>query len=219
MQDTKMRIYQKNIKRAFDFFVSLIALVILSPLVFIVAVLIKFRLGSPIIFKQERPGLNEKVFTMYKFRTMTNEVNSQGVPLPDSVRLTRFGKFLRSTSIDELPGLFNILMGHMSIIGPRPLLVRYLPYYSEAERKRHSVRPGLSGLAQISGRNTLNWEDRLKLDIRYVESVTFLSDVKIILKTIVKAFKREGVTVVDVATLKDLDVERGLHLENKSIND
>ncbi|MBP1934978.1 lipopolysaccharide/colanic/teichoic acid biosynthesis glycosyltransferase [Ammoniphilus resinae] len=163
---------------------------------------------------QKRPGLNEKIFTMYKFRTMTDERDENGELLPDSVRLTKFGRFLRSTSLDELPELFNILKGDMSVVGPRPLIIRYLPFYTENEKLRHSVRPGLSGLAQISGRNHLNWEERLATDIEYVTNISFYLDIKIILKTIIKAFKREGVVVIDKAPLKDLDVERRNSFDN-----
>jgi undecaprenyl phosphate N,N'-diacetylbacillosamine 1-phosphate transferase len=214
MNNSKGGIYRRFIKRPMDFILSLIAIIVLSSLILVIAVLVRTKLGSPVLFKQERPGLNEEIFMMYKFRTMTDERDKNGELLPDSVRLTRFGKLLRSTSLDELPELFNILKGDMSIIGPRPLLGRYLPYYTETERLRHSVRPGLSGLAQINGRNNLKWDSRLATDVEYVDNITFLLDLKIILKTILKAFKREGVTVVDQAPLKDLDVERRSLFEN-----
>ncbi|WP_071392705.1 sugar transferase [Bacillus tuaregi] len=214
MKNSKGGIYRRFIKRPMDFILSLIAIIVLSPVILVVAVLVRTKLGSPVLFKQERPGLNEEIFMMYKFRTMTDERDKNGTLLPDSVRLTRFGKLLRSTSLDELPELFNILKGDMSIIGPRPLLGRYLPYYTETERLRHSVRPGLSGLAQINGRNNLKWDSRLATDVEYVDNITFLLDLKIILKTIFKAFKREGVTVVDQAPLKDLDVERRSLFDN-----
>jgi lipopolysaccharide/colanic/teichoic acid biosynthesis glycosyltransferase len=190
----KKGIYEKFFKRPFDFIVSLIALILLLPILLIIALLIRIKLGSPIIFKQDRPGLNEKIFTLYKFRTMTNKRDEQGLLLSDKERLTKFGKFLRSTSIDELPGLINILKGNMSIVGPRPLLVEYLELYNNEQRKRHEVKPGLSGYAQINGRNTLSWEDKFKLDVIYVNNVTFRHDIKIILKTILKVMKREGIS-------------------------
>ena len=208
MNVSKGGLYRRFFKRPMDFLLSLMAIIVLSPVFLIVAVLVRTKLGSPVLFKQERPGLNEEIFFMYKFRSMTDERDARGELLPDSVRLTQFGKLLRSTSLDELPGLLNILKGDMSIIGPRPLLIRYLPYYTETEKIRHNVRPGLSGLAQINGRNTLNWKERLAFDVSYVNSVSLMLDMKIILKTIEKAFKREGITVVDLAPLRDLDVER-----------
>ncbi|MFA5577182.1 MAG: sugar transferase, partial [Tissierellaceae bacterium] len=161
--------YRKYLKRPMDLILSLIALVVLSPILILVAILVRVKLGSPVIFKQERPGLNEKVFVMYKFRTMTDERDEDGKLLPDSVRLTQFGRFLRSTSLDELPELWNILKGEMSIVGPRPLLVEYLPLYSEHQKRRHEIRPGLSGLAQVSGRNTISWEDKFDLDVEYID--------------------------------------------------
>ncbi|WP_280922266.1 sugar transferase [Ammoniphilus resinae] len=206
--------YRRFIKRPMDFLLSLIAIIVLSPVLLAVAILVRVKLGSPVLFMQKRPGLNEKIFTMYKFRTMTDERDENGELLPDSVRLTKFGRFLRSTSLDELPELFNILKGDMSVVGPRPLIIRYLPFYTENEKLRHSVRPGLSGLAQISGRNHLNWEERLATDIEYVTNISFYLDIKIILKTIIKAFKREGVVVIDKAPLKDLDVERRNSFDN-----
>ena len=177
-------IYARYIKRPMDFILSLIALIVLSPVLLVTALLVKIKLGSPVIFKQQRPGLNEKIFTMYKFRTMTDERDENGELLPDSVRLTRFGKFLRSTSLDELPELFNILKGDMSIVGPRPLLVEYLPHYTEEEQMRHSVRPGVTGLAQVNGRNNLRW-DRLQKDVEYVK-FEFSTRYKICLTTILK---------------------------------
>lgn len=186
-------IYKKLIKRPLDFIVSLTMLIVLSPLLIVVAFLVKNKLGSPVLFKQNRPGLNEKIFTMYKFRTMTEQRDEHGALLPDHIRLTRFGKLLRSTSIDELPELLNILKGDMSFIGPRPLLVEYLKFYNEEQRKRHNVRPGLSGLAQVSGRNSLSWEEKFDLDVKYVNNISFLGDVKIILLTIKKVFVKEGI--------------------------
>lgn len=195
-------IYRKYIKRPMDFILSFIAIVLLSPVLLIVALLVRIKLGSPVIFKQERPGLNEKIFTLYKFRTMTDKRDMFGQLLPDSIRLTKFGSFLRSTSLDELPELFNILKGEMSIVGPRPLLVQYLPLYDENQKRRHEVRPGLSGLAQISGRNDLSWEEKFKLDVEYVNNVGFIGDWQIILRTIKKVFIREGINSDDAATME-----------------
>lgn len=197
----KKGMYEKYFKKSFDFSVSLIALILLFPLLLIIAILIRVKLGSPIIFKQERPGLNEKIFTLYKFRTMTDKKNIQGLLLPDSERLTKFGKFLRSTSVDELPGLVNIIKGDMSLVGPRPLLVEYLELYDTEQRKRHEVRPGLSGYAQVNGRNALNWEDKFRLDVAYVNNVTFRHDIGIILKTILKVIKREGINSSNSVTV------------------
>lgn len=185
-----------------DFLLALIAIIVLSPVLLIVAILVKTKLGSPVIFKQERPGLNEKIFTMYKFRTMTDARDENGELLPDSVRLTKFGKFLRSTSLDELPELFNILKGDMSIIGPRPLLVQYLPLYNEHQKRRHEVRPGLSGLAQVNGRNAISWEEKFDLDVQYVDNVSFIGDWKIIFLTIKKVFVREGINSETAATME-----------------
>ena len=189
----KKGIYEKYFKRPFDLIVSLIAFVVLLPLLMIVALMVRVKLGRPVIFKQQRPGLNEKIFTLYKFRTMTDKKDDQGIILPDSERLTKFGKILRSTSIDELPGLLNILRGDMSLVGPRPLLVEYLKLYNAEQKKRHDVRPGLTGYAQINGRNEISWEDKFKLDLIYVKNVTFVKDVVIILKTVFKVVKREGI--------------------------
>lgn len=192
-KQSKIGIYERYIKRPLDFILSLVALVVLSLVFLIVALLVRTKLGSPIIFKQERPGKDGKVFMMYKFRTMTDKRDESGELLPDSVRLTRFGRILRSTSLDELPELVNILKGDMSIVGPRPLAVKYLPYYNDLENKRHLVRPGLSGLAQINGRNTTNWETRFSYDIEYIENISFLGDFKIVLKTIEKAIRRSDI--------------------------
>lgn len=201
MKNTK-GIYQRFIKRPMDLVLSLIAIVLLSPVFIIVAILVKTKLGSPVLFKQERPGLNEKIFNMYKFRTMTDERDKEGNLLPDSVRLTKFGKFLRSTSLDELPELFNILKGDMSVVGPRPLLVKYLPLYNEHEKRRHEVRPGLSGLAQVNGRNSICWEDKFNLDVYYVDNVKFIVDWKIIFMTIKKVFFREGINSETASTME-----------------
>ena len=186
--------YAKYVKRPLDFILSLIAIIILSPLLLIVAILVRIKLGKPVIFKQQRPGKNEKIFTLYKFRTMTDKIDENGNLLPDEQRLTKFGKALRSTSLDELPELWNILKGDMAIVGPRPLLVEYLPLYNEKQKLRHDVRPGLTGLAQISGRNAITWEEKFKDDLEYVNNITFIQDAKIILKTITKVFKREGIS-------------------------
>lgn len=186
--------YKKCIKRILDFTLSLIALIVLSPILLVVAILVRIKLGSPVIFKQQRPGKDEKIFTLYKFRTMTDKKDEEGNLLPDSERLTRFGKMLRSTSLDELPELINILKGDMSIVGPRPLLVEYLELYNEEQKHRHDVRPGLTGLAQVSGRNSLTWEEKFKEDIQYIENISLIGDIKIILKTVIKVFKREGIS-------------------------
>lgn len=183
----------KYIKRILDIISSLLAIIILSPLLAVTAVLVKTKLGSPVLFKQERPGKDEKIFTLMKFRTMTDERDENGELLPDEVRLTKFGKFLRSTSIDELPELFNILKGDMSVIGPRPLLVQYLPYYTEEERHRHDVRPGLTGWAQVNGRNSLDWDHRFECDVEYVKNMSLLFDVKIMFSTILKVIEKSDV--------------------------
>lgn len=197
--------YSKYLKRPMDFVLSLLALIVLFPLMTVVAVLIRINLGSPIIFKQERPGLNEKIFTMYKFRTMTDKKDDDGELLPDSQRLTRFGRFLRSTSLDELPELINILKGDMSLVGPRPLLVQYLSLYNIHQKRRHEVRPGLTGLAQISGRNAITWEDKFKYDVKYVDSITFFGDIKIIGKTFLKIFKRENISSSTSETMESFE--------------
>ena len=188
--------YRKYIKRPMDFVLSLIAIICLSPVLFITALLVRINLGSPVMFKQPRPGKDEKIFNMYKFRSMTDKKDENGNLLPDDVRLTKFGKLLRKTSLDELPELFCILKGDMSIVGPRPLLVSYLPYYTDEERHRHDVRPGLTGLAQVNGRNFLDWDSRLERDVEYVSDVTFIGDVKIILLTVLTVFKRKNVAEV-----------------------
>jgi len=185
--------YKKYVKRLMDFILSFIAITVLSPILLVAAILVRVKLGGPVLFKQERPGLNEKIFMMYKFRTMTDQRDKNGELLPNEMRHTKFGKFLRSTSLDELPGLFNIIRGDMSIIGPRPLLVEYLPLYNTHQKRRHEVKPGLSGLAQAKGRNSLSWEDKFDLDVEYVENVSFTNDIKIIWLTIKKVFVREGI--------------------------
>ena len=194
MQKRSM-IYSKYIKRLLDILISLTFIVLFSWLYLILVILVRIKLGSPVLFCQERPGYNEKIFTLYKFRTMTDKRDEKGNLLPDSERLTKFGSMLRSTSLDELPEMFNILKGDMSLIGPRPLLVEYLPYYTEEERLRHSVRPGLTGLAQVSGRNYLAWDKRLAKDVEYVNHISFIMDFRIIIKTIMVVFKKEDVSV------------------------
>ena len=196
--------YAKYIKRPMDFTLSLLAIIVLSPVMLITALLVKIKLGSPVLFKQPRPGKDEKIFNMYKFRSMTDERDENGNLLPDDVRLTKFGRLLRKTSLDELPELFNILKGDMSIIGPRPQLVRDMVFMSDTQRQRHSVRPGLSGLAQISGRNQITWEEKLGYDLEYIKKITFLEDVKIIFKTVIKAFvKQEGISQEGMDTAED----------------
>ena len=194
--------YEALIKRPLDAILSLLALTILSPIMVMLSFLVRIKLGSPVLFTQERPGLNEKIFRIFKYRTMTNEKNQDGVFLPDEERLTCFGKLLRSTSLDELPELINILKGEMSLVGPRPLLVEYLPKYSQEQKKRQDVRPGLTGLAQIKGRNELSWEERFQEDINYVNQITFLGDMKILLKTIYIVLKREGIHSKTSATME-----------------
>ena len=200
--------YRNVVKRLLDFLLSLMAIVVLSPVMLLVAILVRLKLGSPVLFKQPRPGKNEKVFNMYKFRTMTDEKDENGELLPDEVRLTKFGKTLRSTSLDELPELFNILKGDMSIVGPRPLLVRYLPLYNERQRHRHDVRPGFTGLAQINGRNSISWEEKFEWDIKYVEHVTFLQDCRIVLQTVRVVLKRDGISSATSATMEEFTGSR-----------
>jgi undecaprenyl phosphate N,N'-diacetylbacillosamine 1-phosphate transferase len=196
-------IYRKYIKRPIDFILSLCAIIVLAPVLLVVTVLVRVKLGSPVLFKQKRPGLNEKIFTLYKFRTMTDEKDENGDLLPDEIRLTRFGKLLRSTSLDELPELFNIIKGDMSIVGPRPLLIQYLPLYDDYQKQRHEVRPGLTGLAMAKGRNALTWEEKFAYDTYYANHVSFLLDVKIILWTLAIVFKREGINEAGHATVSE----------------
>jgi len=200
--------YRKFIKRLFDIILSLIGIIILLPIYLIVGILVLIFLGKPVIFKQQRPGKNEKIFNMYKFRTMTDKKDKNGNLLPDEKRLTKFGKLLRKTSLDEIPEFFNILKGDMSFIGPRPLLVSYLPYYTKKEHHRHDVRPGLTGLAQVNGRNLLGWDERFKKDLEYVENVSFLMDIKIIFMTIKTVFSRKGVTDEKGVSMTPLSDER-----------
>lgn len=195
--------YERWFKRPQDVILSSLAIVGLSPVMAVTAVLVRTKLGSPVLFSQERPGKDGKVFKLYKFRTMTDERDEKGQLLPDEARLTHFGQMLRSTSLDELPELFNILKGDMSVVGPRPLLVSYLDRYTPEQARRHEVRPGLSGLAQIHGRNSASWEERFEWDVRYVDCVTFLGDWRIILGTILKVFKREGITSKTSVTMEE----------------
>ena len=199
----KQGIYERYIKRPQDFCCALAAIIVLSPVMAVTALLVRIKLGSPVLFKQERPGLNGKVFTLYKFRTMTDEKDSEGNLLPDEVRLTSFGKLLRSTSLDELPELFNILNGDMSVVGPRPLLVKYLPLYNEHQARRHEVRPGFTGYAQVHGRNAICWEEKFNLDVEYVDHVTFLGDWRIIFQTVRTVLKREGISSETAATMEE----------------
>lgn len=198
----KKTLYILFLKRVFDFILSLIAFVILSPVILILAILIRFKLGSPVLFKQPRPGKSEKIFNLYKFRTMTDARDKHGNLLPDSDRLTKFGKFIRNTSLDELPSLINIVKGDMSIVGPRPLLVEYLSLYNQEQKIRHLVRPGLTGWAQVNGRNATTWKARFENDVYYVKNISFILDIKIILKTFVKVFKRSGVSSGSSVTME-----------------
>lgn len=199
----KPTFYEKFVKRGLDILLSALALIVLSPVLAVTAVLVRIKLGGPVIFRQARPGKDGKIFHLYKFRSMTDEKDENGDLLPDEVRLTSFGKKLRSTSLDELPELWNILKGDMSIVGPRPLLVRYLPLYNEEQRHRHDVRPGLTGWAQVNGRNTISWEDKFRYDVYYVRNVSFLLDAKTVLLTVKKVFCREGISSDTAATMEE----------------
>lgn len=194
-------IYKKYIKRFFDIVLSLCAIIVLSPIYIVLSLLVRFKLGSPVLFHQDRPGKDGKIFHMYKFRSMTDERDENGELLPDEVRLTSFGRKLRSTSLDELPELFCILKGDMSLVGPRPLLVQYLPLYNERQRHRHDVRPGLTGWAQVNGRNTLTWPQKFEYDVEYTEKVSFLMDIKIMFMTVANVLKREGISPEGAATM------------------
>lgn len=196
-------LYNRYFKRILDLILSLAGIIVLSPILIAVAVLVRIKLGKPVIFKQKRPGYNEKIFVLYKFRTMTDERDDAGELLPDDARLIKFGKKLRATSLDELPELFNILKGDMSIVGPRPLLVEYLLLYNDFQKRRHEVRPGLSGLAQVNGRNAITWEEKFKLDVEYVNNISLMLDIKIILATIRKIFIREGIEFTQNKTIYD----------------
>jgi len=206
--------YQKYFKRPLDVVVSLVALLLLGPLLLILIVSVRINLVRSVFVIQERPGLNEKNFTLYKFRTMNNKKDRDGMLLPDEARLTGFGQILRSTSLDELPELINILKGDMSLIGPRPLLVEYLPLYNQTQKRRHEVRPGLSGLAQINGRNALSWEDKFRMDLQYIDNISFLGDLVILFLTIKKVFIREGINSECAATM---EVFRGTKNAEESV--
>ena len=201
--------YERFIKRPLDCFLAIFAIIILSPILVIVALLVRIKLGSPVLFKQNRPGKDERIFQLYKFRSMTNQRDENGNLLSDDLRLTKFGRFLRSTSFDELPELLNIVKGDMAVVGPRPLLVEYLPFYTKNEHHRHDVRPGLTGLAQINGRNAIHsWEERFNYDLTYVNHVSFFTDTKIILRTIFKVLKRSDIKVGSEIQAGRLDVAR-----------
>lgn len=208
----KKGFYEKYIKRPQDFFCALFACIVLSPVLLIVAILVKVNIGSPILFAQERPGLHGEIFKLYKFRTMTNEKDENGNLLPDEQRLTSFGKMLRSTSLDELPELIAILTGKMAVCGPRPLLVKYLPLYNEHQARRHEVRPGFTGLAQVNGRNSISWEEKFDLDVEYVDHITFLGDWKIIFKTVLTVLKRDGISSETSETMEEF---MGTEVENR----
>ncbi len=195
-------IYRKVIKRLFDIVLSLLAIVLLSPLLIVLAILVRVKLGSPVIFRQKRPGLHGKIFELCKFRTMTDARDEKGELLSDEIRLTAFGKKLRSTSLDELPEFFNILKGDMSFVGPRPLLVQYLPLYNKEQARRHDVLPGLTGWAQVNGRNAISWEEKFRYDVEYVDKLSFAMDVKIIFMTVKSVLKREGISQAGEATME-----------------
>lgn len=205
--DVKRKAYQ-IIKRSFDLIVSVSGLILLSPLLLILAVLVRINLGAPILFRQERPGLNEKIFMLYKFRSMKNAADDKGNLLPDEARLSKFGKILRASSLDELPELFNVLKGEMSLVGPRPLLVKYLALYSPEQRRRHEVLPGITGWAQVNGRNAVDWEERFRMDVWYVDHRSLLLDLKILLMTVKKVFIHEGISAENQATMEEFKGSR-----------
>lgn len=214
MRKGKDSFYCRYIKRILDIFCALAAMIVFCWLYALVAILVRIKLGSPVIFKQQRPGLNEKIFTLYKFRTMTDERDENGNLLPDDVRLTKFGRLLRSTSLDELPEAWNILKGDMSVVGPRPLPPEYLKYYTESEKHRHDVKPGLTGLAQVSGRNYLRWEEKFAFDIEYVKMCSFSLDISVVLKTVRNVISRKDVASGDTVNIgnyiaRPLNIERG----------
>ena len=199
----KKGFYEKYIKCPQDFLLALFALIVLSPVLLVLAIMVRIKLGSPVLFKQERPGLNGKIFKLYKFRTMSDERDENGELLPDEYRLGKFGKFLRSTSLDELPSLINVLRLELSLVGPRPLLVKYLPRYDEHQARRHEVRPGFTGYAQVNGRNAISWEEKFDYDVEYVDNVTFVGDWKIIFKTIVTVLKKDGISSETSVTMEE----------------
>lgn len=199
----KPSVYERYIKRLLDVVLSGMALVVLSPVLLLTALLVRTKLGSPVVFCQERPGKNEQIFKLYKFRTMTDERDEHGRLLPDEVRLTKFGRLLRSTSLDELPELWNIFRGDMSIVGPRPLLVKYLPLYNESQKHRHDVTPGLTGWAQVNGRNAISWEEKFELDVWYTKHISLALDVKIVFMTVMKVFRREGISSDSAVTMEE----------------
>lgn len=203
MKKHKKGFYEKYIKRPQDFCCALAATIVLSPIMAVTALLVRVKLGAPVIFKQERPGLHGKIFTLYKFRTMTDEKDKNGKLLPDEVRLTKFGKMLRSTSLDELPELINMLKGDMAVVGPRPLLVKYLPLYNEHQARRHEVRPGFTGYAQVNGRNAITWDDKFEKDVFYVDHITFLGDWNIIFQTLKTVIRREGISSGSSVTMEE----------------
>ena len=218
MSANEKGLYRKYLKRPMDLILSISALILLAPLLLVTALLVKVKMGSPVLFKQDRPGLSGKIFTMYKFRTMSDERDENGDLLPDNIRLTKFGKVLRSTSIDELPELINIVKGDMSIVGPRPLLISYLSLYNEHQKHRHDVRPGLTGYAQISGRNAISWENKFNYDVEYTQNVSFLGDCKIIIKTVAKVFNREGISSKSNATMEEFKGAQEATDNTESVN-
>lgn len=203
-----MQAMDGTVKRIFDLSLALPLAVVLSPLMLLLAALVRLYMGAPALYRQLRPGLNGRPFVIYKFRTMKDALDADGRPLPDSERLTPFGRFLRGTSLDELPELINVIKGTMSLVGPRPLVMEYLPYYTEREMLRHSIRPGITGWAQVNGRNAVSWDERLKLDLWYVEHASLFLDIRIILKTIITVFRRDGLSIDPRSAMPDFDVER-----------